>query len=209
MAPSQSPCTPPRVQSNLIPNSPNVDIRVLLHAQQIAPPISTPISPTKPLHRSQGIADLGILAANTCLNDTPARIMRSQVQHCTITQEAILACMNTYNYINSHSLTPANTARGLFPVKILNAVLDMNTGELLEMRHLLVNPKYKNFGAHLTPLNLAAWLKAFPASAKAPILSYSSHTMKSHSPGSRTSHMVASVSTIASKRMTPITRVLP
>jgi hypothetical protein len=26
---------------------------------------------------------------------------------------------------------------------MLNAVLDMTTGELLEMRHLLVNPKYK------------------------------------------------------------------
>ena len=58
-------------------------------------------------------------------------------------QEAILACINTCNYINSHSLTPANAARCLFPVEILNAVRDMNTGEILEMRHLLVNPKYK------------------------------------------------------------------
>ncbi len=32
----------------------------------------------------------------------------------------------------------------MFPVEILNAVLDMNTGKLLEMRHLLVNPKYKD-----------------------------------------------------------------
>jgi hypothetical protein len=29
------------------------------------------------------------------------------------------------------------------PVEMLNAVLDMDTGELMEMRHLLVNPKYK------------------------------------------------------------------
>ena len=52
--------------------------------------------------------------------------------------------MNTYNYITSRSLTPANASRCLFPVEILNAVLDKDTGELLEMRHLLVNPKYKD-----------------------------------------------------------------
>ena len=88
---------------------------------------------TKPLHRSQRIADLGILKANPCLDDTPAHNMHSQVQHHTTTQEAILACMNTYSYITSHSLTPANTARRSFPVEILNADLDMDTAALLEM----------------------------------------------------------------------------
>jgi hypothetical protein len=44
MAPSQHPHTDPRVHPNLIPNSPNVDIRVLLHARRIAPPIPTPPS---------------------------------------------------------------------------------------------------------------------------------------------------------------------
>ncbi len=66
--------------------------------------------------------------------------MRSQVQKRTITQEAILACMNTYSYITLRSLTPANASRRSLPVEILNAVLDKNTGELLEMRHLLTNP---------------------------------------------------------------------
>ena len=51
--------------------------------------------------------------------------------------------MNTFNYITSRSLTPANASRRSFPPEILNAVLDMDTGELLEMRHLLINPKYK------------------------------------------------------------------
>jgi len=32
----------------------------------------------------------------------------------------------------------------MFPVEILNAVLDKDTGELFEMHHLLVNPKYKD-----------------------------------------------------------------
>jgi hypothetical protein len=52
--------------------------------------------------------------------------------------------MNTYSYITSRSFTPANASRHLFPVEILNEVLDKDTGELLEMRHLLTNPKYKD-----------------------------------------------------------------
>ena len=52
--------------------------------------------------------------------------------------------MNIYNYITSCSLTPVNASRCSFPVEILNAVLDKDTGELLEMRHLLVNPKNKD-----------------------------------------------------------------
>ncbi len=95
LSPLQSPRTPPRVQPNMIPNSPNTNIRVPFHAQRIAPPIPTPISPTKPPRRSQRIADLGILTAKLLTNDAPAHNTRSQVQHRTITQEAILACMNT------------------------------------------------------------------------------------------------------------------
>jgi hypothetical protein len=70
--------------------------------------------------------------------------MRSQVQECTITQEAILVCMTTYNYINLRSLTPAKASHCSLPVEILNTVLDKDTGELLEICHLLVNPKYKD-----------------------------------------------------------------
>ena len=111
-----------------------------LHTWHITP---TPIIITKPFRRSQQIADLGILSSNTPPVDTPARNTCSQVRERKITQEAILACMNTCNYITSHSLTPANASRCSFPVEILNAVLDKVTGELLEMCHLLVNPKYK------------------------------------------------------------------
>jgi hypothetical protein len=52
--------------------------------------------------------------------------------------------MTTYNYITSRNLTPANPSHRSFPVRILNAVLDKDTGELLEMRHLLAHPKYKD-----------------------------------------------------------------
>jgi hypothetical protein len=65
------------------------------------------------------------------------------MQVCTITQEAILACISTYRDITSLRLTAANVACQKFPLEMLNAVLDMVTGKLMEMKHLLVNPKYK------------------------------------------------------------------
>jgi hypothetical protein len=150
----------------MIPKSPNTNICIPLHAQQIAPPIPTPISPTKPLHRSQQIADLGILTAKPLTNNAPAHNTPSQVQHHTITQEAILACMNICSYITSRSLTPANTARCLFPIEILNAVLDMNTGKLLEMQHLLVNPKYKELWGKSYTTELGRLAQGIPGVSK-------------------------------------------
>ena len=151
-SPMQAPRTLPRVTPTPTPainghiahnetSARTQELRVPLHTRRILP---TPIPITKPPRRSQRIADLGILSPNTPPVDTPAHNTRSRIRERTITQEAILACMNTYNYITSRSLTPANASRRSFPPKILNAVLDMDTGELLEMRHLLVNPKYKD-----------------------------------------------------------------
>ncbi len=164
-SPSLSPGTPPRVKPTPTPgpnghkvndtrditrnvhNAQNEEIitqevRVPLHTRRVLP---TPIPINKPLRRSQRIADLGILStASPPTDDTPARNTRSQVQERTITQETILACMTTYNDITSRRLTPSNAARRTFLIEILNAVLHMDTGELLEMRHLLVNPKYKD-----------------------------------------------------------------
>jgi hypothetical protein len=92
--------------------------------------------------------------------------MCSQVQHCTITQEAILACMNTYNYISSRSLTPANTARCSLPIEILNTVLNMGTGKLLEMQHLLVNPKYKALWGRSYTTELGCLAQGIPGVSK-------------------------------------------
>jgi hypothetical protein len=132
---------------------------VPLHTRHIIP---TPIPITKPLRRSQRIADLGILSSNTPPVDTPARNTCSRVRECTITQEAILDCMNTYNHIASHSLTPVNASRCSFPVEILNAVLDKDTGELLEMHHLLVNPKYKDVWGKLYTTELGRLAQGIP-----------------------------------------------
>jgi hypothetical protein len=46
-------------------------------------------------------------------------------------------------HTNQH-ITARNASCRKFPIEMLNAVLNMNTGKLMEMRHLLVNPKYKD-----------------------------------------------------------------
>jgi hypothetical protein len=74
--------------------------------------------------------------------------------------------MNTYNYISSCSLTQANAACRSFPVKILNAVLDMDTGKLLEMRHLLVNPKYKELWGKSYTTELGGLAQGIPGVSK-------------------------------------------
>ena len=73
--------------------------------------------------------------------DAPARNTRSQ--HRTLTQEVIYSCMD----ITSTPATPRQLASRKFPMKLLceiaGAVLDGSTGELLEYRHLRINPRYR------------------------------------------------------------------
>ena len=73
--------------------------------------------------------------------DAPARNTRSQ--HRTLTQEVIYSCMD----ITSTPATPRQLASRKFPMKLLcenaGAVLDGTTGELLEYRHLRINPQYR------------------------------------------------------------------
>ena len=42
-----------------------------------------------------------------------------------------------------HSLFPTNYAKLKFAIHIINAVLDGDTGEIMEMRYLMKNPKYR------------------------------------------------------------------
>jgi hypothetical protein len=158
--PTKSPCAPPRVQPNvtpniarnlygreppteqMLPNSPKGGIQSPMHVRHNALP--NPNSPDKQPqpHCPQRIAELGILMKPAPIN-APANNTRSRAQVRTITQEAILACISTYSDITNLRLMAANAARQKFPLEMLNAVLDMDTGKLMEMKHLLVNPKYK------------------------------------------------------------------
>ncbi len=167
-SPSRTPAMPPRVQpSASLPRVPNdiVQSRRFSPRMPNAPtplvtptqlnferrffpepsPPENPLSPKK-LWRLQCIADIGILnrKPKTLASDAPARNTRSQIQVQTITQGAILACFVTYSDITNQHITARNASCRKFPIEMLNAVLDMTTGKLMEMRHLLVNPKYKD-----------------------------------------------------------------
>ncbi len=54
----------------------------------------------------------------------------------------------------------------MFPIEILNAVLDMNTGKLLEMRHLLLNPKYKELWGKSYTTELGRLAQGIPGISK-------------------------------------------
>jgi hypothetical protein len=49
-----------------------------------------------------------------------------------------------------------------FPQEILNAVLNTNTGTLMEMRHLLVNPKYKELWGKSYTIELGCLAQGIP-----------------------------------------------
>ena len=51
----------------------------------------------------------------------------------TTTQEAILACINTYGNITGNIITPCSTACQQFPANMLQAILNKSTGQLMEM----------------------------------------------------------------------------
>jgi hypothetical protein len=49
---------------------------------------------------------------------------------------------------------------------MLNAVLDMDTGKLMEMKHLLVNPKYKKVWGKLYTTELGRLAQGIPGVSK-------------------------------------------
>jgi hypothetical protein len=62
----------------------------------------------------------------------------------TIEQELVLACIKTYTEVTQKPIQASSLAQRKFPSEILNAVLNKDTGELMEMRQLLRNPKYSD-----------------------------------------------------------------
>eukprot|EP00804_Cyclotella_cryptica_P008108 CCRYP_004594-RA/>CCRYP_004594-RA protein AED:0.30 eAED:0.28 QI:0/0/0/1/0/0.5/2/0/866 len=66
----------------------------------------------------------------------PAYNTRSRMQ--TITQETMLH----FSQLSATTVTAQRAAARMFPTNFLNAVLNENTGELMEYRHLIKDPKY-------------------------------------------------------------------
>jgi hypothetical protein len=62
-----------------------------------------------------------------------------------IEQEMVLVCIEVYVEVIQTLLQPAQLTQQKFPIVMLNAVLNNNTSELMEMHHLLHNPKYTKF----------------------------------------------------------------
>jgi hypothetical protein len=98
--------------------------------------------------------------------DGPSRNTCSKTQIRTITQEAILACINTYGNITCNVITPHSMARQQFPTDMLQAVLDKSTCQLMEMRHLLINPKYRELWGKSYTKELACLAQGIPGVSK-------------------------------------------
>jgi hypothetical protein len=154
----------------------------------------------------QRITDIGILnkKPKTIALGAPSHNTRSQTQVQTITQEAILACIVTYSNITNRHITARNASCRKFPIEMLNAVLNMNTGKLMEMKHLLVNPKYKDLWGKSYTKELGRLAKV-SLESPAPTPSYLSNAMRSHLNESRMKHMDRYALIIAPKKMTQIT----
>jgi hypothetical protein len=112
------------------------------------------------------MADLGILEATPAPKDGPSCNTCSKAQIRTITQETILACINTYCDITGNVITPRSTARRQFPTDMLQAILDKSTSQLMEMWHLLMNPKYKELWGKSYTKELARLLQGIPGVSK-------------------------------------------
>jgi hypothetical protein len=57
----------------------------------------------------------------------------------SVAQEAMLSCAD----VSQLKVSPRTLASRCFPFEMINAVLDEDTGELMEYRHLMKNPKYR------------------------------------------------------------------
>jgi hypothetical protein len=127
---------------------------------------NVPSFPLTKLCQSQQIADLGILDNKIYPVDSPARNTRSQTQVHTITQVAVLGGIHNYGKATNHPVTARHTALWQYPSDMLHAVLDKTMGHLMEMQHLLVNPKYKELWGKSYTKELGCLAQGIPGFSK-------------------------------------------
>jgi len=145
----------------------------------------TEISPAVP-RRSARIAEL-MSKKNAGIEKINAL---RHVEVRTLEQELVLACIETYEEVTERQVSPRQLSQ--------RTVLNRDTGELMEMRQLLRNPKYSEH-----------WGKSYTKelgrlAQRGQIQSYSSNTRISHSTVEDTSHMAKQSSVTGPKRMTPM-----
>ena len=82
----------------------------------------------------------------------------------TVTQEILMTAMDISGV--GYKLTLKSTASRKFPkqffTKMAAAVLDSDTGQLLEFRHLMKNPKYKEIWGNLFEMKLGVSRRVCP-----------------------------------------------
>eukprot|EP00804_Cyclotella_cryptica_P029060 CCRYP_005247-RA/>CCRYP_005247-RA protein AED:0.20 eAED:0.15 QI:0/0/0/1/0/0/4/0/830 len=91
---------------------------------------------------------------------SPAHNTRSRAH--TITQETILHLLHK----TRTPLTPRRAATRQFPREALSAILDTDTGELLEYRHLIKNPKYCTIWKNAYGKELGRLAQGIPGTVK-------------------------------------------
>ena len=133
--PTQSPALPPRVEP-------------LIHRRVPPPRLDPPPPPrVQPLRRSQLLATASLPkvppARRTNVRENQAQSPAHNTRVKTRLQSSIHKSMISCVHVTQHRCTPENFARRRFPIQMHNAVLDDDTGELMEMIHLMKNPKYR------------------------------------------------------------------
>ncbi len=78
----------------------------------------------------------------------------------------MLACIHNYGKVMNCPVTACCTALRQYPSDMLYAVLYKNMGHLMEMRHLLVNSKYKELWGTSYPKELGYLAQGIPGVSK-------------------------------------------
>ena len=104
---------------------------------EVVYPTVTPVSPTN--------NNIPTITQDEEVDETPASRTRAATRRKNrahvrnITQEAVLATMEIYEV----KLRPRALAGRRYPAQMLNAVLNKETGQMMEYRHLMADPKLK------------------------------------------------------------------
>ena len=122
----ENPSPPPRVKPNRILPANAVPANRIGTTPRVGPP-----------RRSERLAELVRQeGAKTLQDDGTANRTRSHTR--TVAQEAMFACAD----IMQLNMSPRKLAGHKFPIKMINAVLNKETGELMEYRQVMKNEKY-------------------------------------------------------------------
>ncbi|KAL7551824.1 hypothetical protein ACHAWF_015016 [Thalassiosira exigua] len=130
----------------VIPSRPSSEASPRLVVASSAPVIVASPTPTPPKPRHSPMPN--VISQEEPSSEAPAANTRSRriqrkTRHRSISDEVMLSCVE----MSSHTFSPRQAAARQYPLALLcelaGAVLDANTGELLEYRHLIKHPHYQ------------------------------------------------------------------